>query len=64
MALTATATPAVLDDIRAGFSIAKDDVVQTPFHRKNLRRRDDCLWDGDRQVQHSVHLSLEHFQRL
>lgn len=39
LALTATATPAVLDDIRAGFKIAEDDAVQTPFHRKNLALR-------------------------
>ncbi len=39
LALTATATPAVLDDICAGFNIAREDVVQTTFHRKNLAIR-------------------------
>ena len=39
LALTATATPAVLEDIRAGFSIASEDVIQTPFHRSNLAIR-------------------------
>ncbi|MDF1813797.1 MAG: RecQ family ATP-dependent DNA helicase [Verrucomicrobiales bacterium] len=36
LALTATATPKVAADIRARFSIAEDDHIQTPFHRKNL----------------------------
>jgi ATP-dependent DNA helicase RecQ len=39
LALTATATPAVLDDICEGFAIARDDVVQTEFHRNNLAIR-------------------------
>ncbi len=39
LALTATATPVVLDDIREGFSIEPEDVVQTPFYRSNLDLR-------------------------
>ncbi|MEO1524872.1 MAG: ATP-dependent DNA helicase RecQ [Planctomycetota bacterium] len=37
LALTATATPQVLDDIRAAFSIEPEDAIRTPFHRPNLR---------------------------
>jgi ATP-dependent DNA helicase RecQ len=36
LALTATATPAVVADIRAGFGIAEDDAVVTGFYRPNL----------------------------
>src|SRR5215203_5852556 len=36
LALTATATPVVVADIRAGFDIAEDDVVRTGFYRPNL----------------------------
>ena len=36
LALTATATPAVVADIRAGFGIADDDAVVTGFYRPNL----------------------------
>ncbi len=36
LALTATATPSVLDDIRAAFSISPQDAVRTPFFRANL----------------------------
>ena len=36
LALTATATPAVVDDIRAGFQIAESDAVITGFYRPNL----------------------------
>ncbi len=39
LALTATATPAVLDDIRREFSIAPEDAVQTEFYRSNLTLR-------------------------
>ncbi|MGQ7242070.1 RecQ family ATP-dependent DNA helicase [Salinicola sp. V024] len=34
--LTATATPAVIDDMRAKFDIALDDVIVTGFYRSNL----------------------------
>jgi ATP-dependent DNA helicase RecQ len=36
LALTATATPAVVEDIRAGFGIAEADSVVTGFYRPNL----------------------------
>jgi ATP-dependent DNA helicase RecQ len=36
LALTATATPAVVADIRAGFGIQESDVVVTGFYRPNL----------------------------
>lgn len=39
LALTATATPAVLDDIRREFSIEPQDAVQTAFYRNNLQLR-------------------------
>ncbi len=39
LALTATATPAVLDDIRREFAIAPEDAVQTEFYRSNLTLR-------------------------
>ena len=39
LALTATATPTVLDDIRREFDIATEDAVQTPFYRSNLTIR-------------------------
>lgn len=36
LALTATATPPVVKEIRKQFRIAKEHFVQTPFHRPNL----------------------------
>lgn len=39
LALTATATPTVLDDIKREFNIAPEDTVQTPFYRSNLTLR-------------------------
>ena len=36
LALTATATPAVAEDVRAAFGIAAEDHVQTGFRRPNL----------------------------
>lgn len=39
LALTATATPAVLDDIKAAFDIAPDAAVRTGFYRPNLDLR-------------------------
>lgn len=36
LALTATATPKVSEDIRRSFGIAEDDHIQTGFHRPNL----------------------------
>ena len=58
LALTATATPAVVADIRAGFGIEKRDSVVTGFYRPNLtllttpvtaRERDDALTDRLRE---------------
>jgi len=37
LALTATATPAVADDVRAAFDIAKENEVHTGFYRPNLK---------------------------
>ncbi len=34
--LTATATPAVIDDMKAKFNIANEDVILTGFYRENL----------------------------
>ena len=39
LALTATATPAVADQIAAAFNVAGGDVVRTDFHRPNLNLR-------------------------
>ncbi len=39
LALTATATPPVAQDIAHSFAIAEDDVVRTEFHRPNLNLR-------------------------
>lgn len=39
LALTATATPAVLDDICREFAIERSCAVQTPFYRSNLTLR-------------------------
>ena len=39
LALTATAPPAVAQDIAKAFNIADDDIIKTPFHRKNLTLR-------------------------
>ena len=39
LALTATATPAVLDDIRREFTISPEDAIQTQFYRSNLALR-------------------------
>lgn len=36
LALTATATPAVAEDIRRAFAIAHEDVIRQSFHRPNL----------------------------
>lgn len=47
LALTATATPEVLDDIRAAFSIDADDAIRTPFHRPNLQLRSCVVHSAD-----------------
>jgi ATP-dependent DNA helicase RecQ len=48
LALTATATPSVLKDIRVAFSIAPQDVVQTPFFRPNLKIFSQVVREQDR----------------
>jgi ATP-dependent DNA helicase RecQ len=54
LALTATATPSVANDIAKAFGMAEDALVKTPFHRPNLElrvtattsdRRDSLLLD-------------------
>src|SRR4029450_2784478 len=58
LALTATATPAVVADIRAGFGIREADAVGTGFYRPNrgrgatpvhARERDQALIDRLRE---------------
>ncbi len=39
LALTATATPGVADDVARAFGITEEDVVRTDFHRPNLDLR-------------------------
>jgi ATP-dependent DNA helicase RecQ len=48
LALTATATPAVADDIRRAFGIAAADHVQNSFRRPNLSYRITPCLAGDR----------------
>ena len=48
LALTATATPAVADDIRRAFGIAEADHVQTSFRRPNLSYRVTPCSDRER----------------
>jgi ATP-dependent DNA helicase RecQ len=50
LALTATATPKVLDDICAGFDIAPAHAVRTPFHRPNLVLRSTVVETGERDA--------------
>lgn len=44
LALTATATPDVLADIREAFAIDAEDAIRTPFYRPNLQIR-SCVID-------------------
>ena len=48
LALTATATPSVLTDIREAFSIAEDDAIRTSFFRPNLHLKSTVI-DADEQ---------------
>ncbi len=48
LALTATATPEVLSDIRDAFGIEPEDAIRTTFHRPNLQLRSTVL-DADSQ---------------
>ncbi len=50
LALTATATPAVVADIRAGFGIEEADVVVTGFYRPNLTLLTTPVTAGDRDA--------------
>ncbi len=48
LALTATATPEVLEDICSAFSIASDDAIRTPFFRRNLQLQSSVVDEDDR----------------
>lgn len=48
LALTATATPAVLDDIREAFAIAPEDAIRTRFFRPNLQLFSRVISDSQR----------------
>lgn len=48
LALTATATPPVLDDICEAFGIAVDDAIRTPFFRPNLQLRSCVVTEAER----------------
>jgi ATP-dependent DNA helicase RecQ len=50
LALTATATPAVVADIRAGFAIAEADAVVTGFYRPNLTLLTTPVAAGERKA--------------
>lgn len=47
LALTATATPQVLTDIRDAFAINAEDAIRTRFHRPNLHLRSTLVDDSD-----------------
>ncbi len=47
LALTATATPEVLSDIRDAFQIAAEDAICTKFHRSNLHLRSSVVDSAD-----------------
>jgi ATP-dependent DNA helicase RecQ len=51
LALTATATPAVVADIRAGFGIEEADAVVTGFYRSNLKLLTTPVAAGERDGQ-------------
>jgi ATP-dependent DNA helicase RecQ len=48
LALTATATPPVLDDICQAFEIAADDAIRTQFFRSNLQLKSSVLTEETR----------------
>ncbi len=50
LALTATATPAVVADIRAGFGIAEADAIVTGFYRPNLTLLTTPVAAGERDA--------------
>jgi ATP-dependent DNA helicase RecQ len=49
LALTATATPSVAEQIAAAFEVAPDAVIRTPFHRPNLELHVSPVAAGQRQ---------------
>ncbi len=49
LALTATATPGVVDDIARVFNVGRQCVVQTGFYRPNLELRVSACTDRDRK---------------
>lgn len=59
LALTATATPTVLDDIRREFNIPPEDAVQTPFYRSNLTLRFSLCDADDRDMELLERLSQQ-----
>jgi ATP-dependent DNA helicase RecQ len=48
LALTATATPTVAEEIRKGFGIRREDCTITSFHRRNLSIHVTPATDGER----------------
>jgi ATP-dependent DNA helicase RecQ len=59
LALTATATPQVLDDIRRGFDIAPECTVRTGFHRPNLILRMTPVRAAERDTQLRLRLAAD-----
>ena len=57
LALTATATPSVLADIREAFEIHPQDAIRTPFHRPNLQLRSCLASDRDQYERLRSHLA-------
>ncbi len=51
LALTATATPPVLEDIREAFAIAPEDAIRTPFFRPNLQLASTVVSEETRMPQ-------------
>jgi ATP-dependent DNA helicase RecQ len=61
LALTATATPAVLSDICSEFSIAEQAAIQTAFYRPNLTLRSTLCTETTRMQQLVQRLSSREF---
>ncbi|MCP3962880.1 MAG: RecQ family ATP-dependent DNA helicase [bacterium] len=57
LALTATATPRVLEDICRGFRVAPEAAVRTGFHRPNLELRATPVAAADRDAELERHLA-------
>ncbi len=62
LALTATATPTVLDDICREFSIAKAAAIQTAFYRSNLTLRTALFTEATRNQALVQRLSMDRAQ--